>query len=251
MTSFFVRCASTDPPALCGVPAPASQGGGLQVACRACPPGGRLCPPKSRGAPTCDTLHAHTQVLGKLAVKLAPSEPQLQHAALRLTARGWETLPLGAPDGSGAIVVALDLHAHEAVVEHSAGGRRARCAHSRQTGRRGDARTAADGWDSSARSRSTRPHGRQRGRSARRGRRAPPYDPGASRSLLRGRDSGRARPRGASAALPWPLDAGQRLVGLVQPRRQPVLGLPADRPAAISSRATRGLPGGRRRLVAG
>jgi Family of unknown function (DUF5996) len=68
---------------------------------------------------TCDTLHAHTQVLGKLAVALAPPEPQLQHAALRLTARGWETLPLPAPDGSGALVVALDLHAHEAVVEHS------------------------------------------------------------------------------------------------------------------------------------
>ena len=36
---------------------------------------------------TCDTLHAHTQLLGKLAVALAPPEPQLQHAALRLTAR--------------------------------------------------------------------------------------------------------------------------------------------------------------------
>jgi hypothetical protein len=68
---------------------------------------------------TCDTLHAHTQVLGKLAVKLAPPEPQLQHAALRLTARGWETAPLPAPDGSGALVVALDLRVHEAVVEHS------------------------------------------------------------------------------------------------------------------------------------
>src|SRR5580658_7118658 len=55
---------------------------------------------------TCDTLHAHTQVLGKLAVKLAPPEPQLQHAALRLTARGWETLPLPAPDRSGSLVVA-------------------------------------------------------------------------------------------------------------------------------------------------
>ena len=73
---------------------------------------------------TCDTLHAHTQVLGKLAAKLAPPEPQLQHAALRLTARGWETGALPAPDGSGALVVALDLHAHEAVVEHSDGGRR-------------------------------------------------------------------------------------------------------------------------------
>jgi len=71
---------------------------------------------------TCDTLHAHTQVLGKLAVVLAPPEPELQHAALRLTARGWETAPLGAPDGSGALVVALDLRTHEAVVEHSGGG---------------------------------------------------------------------------------------------------------------------------------
>jgi hypothetical protein len=70
---------------------------------------------------TCDTLHAHTQVLGKLAARLAPSEPELQHAALRLTARGWETAPLPAPDGSGAIVTALDLRAHEALVEHSDG----------------------------------------------------------------------------------------------------------------------------------
>jgi hypothetical protein len=70
---------------------------------------------------TRDTLHSHTQVLGKLAATLAPPEPQLQHAALRLTARGWETLPLPAPDGSGALVVVLDLHRHEAVVEHSAG----------------------------------------------------------------------------------------------------------------------------------
>jgi hypothetical protein len=74
-----------------------------------------------RWAQTCDTLHAHTQLLGKLAAALAPPEPQLLHAALRLTARGWETLPLPAPDGSGSLVVALDLRAHEAVVEHSAG----------------------------------------------------------------------------------------------------------------------------------
>lgn len=70
---------------------------------------------------TCDTLHAHTQVLGKLAAKLAPAEPQLQHAALRLTARGWETSLLPAPDGSGSLVVLLDLRVHEAVVEHSGG----------------------------------------------------------------------------------------------------------------------------------
>jgi uncharacterized protein DUF5996 len=74
---------------------------------------------------TCDTLHAHTQVLGKLAAELAPPEPQLQHAALRLTARGWETAPLPSPDGTGAFVVALDLHRHEALVETSGGKRQA------------------------------------------------------------------------------------------------------------------------------
>jgi hypothetical protein len=78
-------------------------------------------PPYEEWRATCDTLHAHTQVLGKLAAEMAPPEPQLQHAALRLTARGWETLPLPARDRSGALVVALDLHAHEAVAEHSDG----------------------------------------------------------------------------------------------------------------------------------
>jgi hypothetical protein len=70
---------------------------------------------------TCDTLHGHTQVLGKLCVALAPPEPQLQHAALMLTARGWETRPLPAPNGSGALVAGLDLHAHEAFAEHTDG----------------------------------------------------------------------------------------------------------------------------------
>ena len=72
-------------------------------------------------AATCDTLHAHTQVLGKLGVELAPPEPQLQHAALRLTPRGWETPPLPAPNGSGTFGAALDLRTHEAVIEHSDG----------------------------------------------------------------------------------------------------------------------------------
>lgn len=67
---------------------------------------------------TRDTLHAHTQVLGKLAVELAPPEPQLQHTALRLTVRGWETAPLPAPNRSGSFAVTLDFHAHEAVVQH-------------------------------------------------------------------------------------------------------------------------------------
>jgi hypothetical protein len=82
-----------------------------------------LWPPLSyqRWSETCDTVHAHTQVLGKLAVELAPPEPELQHAALQLTARGWETRALPAPDGSGAIVAGLDLRSHEALVEHSDG----------------------------------------------------------------------------------------------------------------------------------
>jgi hypothetical protein len=70
---------------------------------------------------TCDTLHAHTQLLGKLATALAPPEPELQHAALRLSARGWETLALPAPGRLGSLVVALELHAHEAVIEASDG----------------------------------------------------------------------------------------------------------------------------------
>jgi hypothetical protein len=78
----------------------------------------------ARWSATCDTLHAHTQVLGKLAVALAPPEPQLQHAALRLTARGWETPPLPAPDGRRALVAGVDLLAHEAFVEVSDGGGR-------------------------------------------------------------------------------------------------------------------------------
>jgi Family of unknown function (DUF5996) len=75
----------------------------------------------SEWSATCDTLHAHTQVLGKLAVALAPPEPQLQHAALRLTARGWETAALPAPDGSGLLVAVLDLRSHHVAIEHSSG----------------------------------------------------------------------------------------------------------------------------------
>jgi hypothetical protein len=87
-------------------------------------PGWPTLPAYDRWSATCDTLHAHTQVLGKLAVALAPPQPQLQHAALRLSARGWETPPLPAPDGSGSLLVALDLRSHEALVEHSGGASR-------------------------------------------------------------------------------------------------------------------------------
>jgi hypothetical protein len=82
-------------------------------------------PPYDVWSQTCDTLHAHTQVLGKLAVVLADPEHQLLHAALQLTPRGWETWPLAAPNGSGSLVVALDLCRHQALVEHSDGRREA------------------------------------------------------------------------------------------------------------------------------
>ena len=85
------------------------------------PRGWPTLPAYDQWSATCDTLHGHTQVLGKLAVALAPPEPELQHAALRLTARGVETNPLPAPDASGAFVAALDLRSHEALVEHSDG----------------------------------------------------------------------------------------------------------------------------------
>src|SRR5262245_28116788 len=78
-------------------------------------------PPYESWRATCDTLHAHTQVLGKLLVVLSPPEPELQHAALRLTARGRETPPMPASDGSGALVAGLDLVRHEAFAEHSDG----------------------------------------------------------------------------------------------------------------------------------
>src|ERR1700753_968165 len=77
--------------------------------------------PYEEWSATRDPLRAHARVRGRLAAALAPPEPQLQHAALRLTVRGWETAPLPAPDGSGALVVALDLRNHHAVVEREDG----------------------------------------------------------------------------------------------------------------------------------
>jgi hypothetical protein len=70
---------------------------------------------------TCDTLHAHAQVLGKISAVLAAPEPELQHAALQLTARGWETRFLPTPNGVGAIVLVLDLHRHEVRIERNDG----------------------------------------------------------------------------------------------------------------------------------
>ena len=201
---------------------------------------------------TCDTLHAHTQVLGKLAAELAPPEPQLQHAALRLTARGWETAPLPAPDGSGALVVALDLRTHEAVVEHSDGRVRRAPAHARPVGRRGDAGAAGRRRRARRRrSRSTPRRRRSPGRPARRGHRACHLRPDQVADYFAAASRGRARARRLPCPLPRPLDPGQRLVGLLRPRRQPVLRPPRRAPLRGLHHAQRdGLAGGGAGLVA-
>ena len=207
--------------------------------------------PFAEWSATCDTLHAHTQVLGKLAAALAPPEPQLQHAALRLTARGWETLPLPAPDGSGALVVALDLHATRPSSSTATAARGASRSRRTAPSARSRATCSQRCATSAARSRSTRRRRRRPGRC--RSTRTKSTRP--RRRAGRRRTSPR-RPGGAGAgraarALPRPLDAGQRLVGVVRPRREPLLG-PAGRAAVgrLHHAQLDGRRGDRRRLVA-
>ena len=180
---------------------------------------------------TCDTLHAHTQVLGKLAAGLAAPEPQLQHAALRLTARGWETAPLPAPDGSGSLVVALDLRVHEAVVEHSSGrAERVPLTPDRAVGEvTRDVLAAVRSAGGPVKIDPTpqevawtvpldQDHEHTR------------YDPGQVEQLLRRRDPGRPGARRLPGALPRQVHPGERVVGLVRPGGEPVL-WPARRAA--------------------
>ena len=173
---------------------------------------------------TCDTLHAHTQVLGKLAVALAPPEPQLQHAALRLTARGWETAPLPAPNGSGRLVVLLDLHAHEAVAEHSDGRvERVPLAPDRSVGvvtrelllalkrLAGDVEidpTPQEVWW-------TMPLDVDEEHCT--------YNRDHVSAYFEARRPGGHGADGVSRALPGPVHAGQRMVGVLRPRGEPVL----------------------------
>ena len=148
------------------------------------------------------------------------------------------------PTARARSVVALDLHAYEAVVEHSDGRVRARPAHARSAGRRGHARAArrraaarGPGGD--------QPHaaGDALDDAARRGRRARDLRHRRRRRLLRGGDPRGAGAGGAARALSRALDAGQRLVGIVRPRREPLLR--ASRRAAgatTSSCATPAMP---------
>ena len=69
---------------------------------------------------TCDTLHAHTQVLGKLAVALAPPEPHLQHAAIDCTRPGRRSRSRR-PTAPARSSAGLDLRLPEASLDHSDG----------------------------------------------------------------------------------------------------------------------------------
>ena len=77
------------------------------------------------------------------------------------------------------------------------------------------------------------------------------YEPAPGRRVFRCRDAGGARPRGAPRAVPRPLDPGQRLVGLVRPRGEPLLG-PAGRAAGgrLHHAQRRGRRADRDRMVA-
>ena len=192
-------------------------------------------------AATCDTLHAHSQVLGKLAAVLAPPEPQLLHAALRLTARGLETAPLPAPDGSGAFAVALDLHRHEAIVEHTGGGlRRIALMPDRPVG--AVTRDVLEAVRSLAGAGRDRPDAAGGGvdRATGRGRSACPLRRREGCRLPRRRHACRPRSHDLPSALPGSFHGGQRVVGIVRHRREPLLGRsPPTRRRTTSSCATR------------
>ena len=87
---------------------------------------------------------------------------------------------------------------------------------------------------------------------ARRGPRARDLRPRPGGDLLRGRHPGGARPRGVPGSVSGPLDAGQRLVGDLRPRGQPLLGA-AGRSTVrrLHHAQRRRCPAGRDRVVAG
>ena len=200
---------------------------------------------------THDTLHAHAQILGKLAVALAPPEPQLQHAASHATARGWETRPLPAPDHSGSLVVALDLHRHHAVAEHSDGRHTpSRSAPDRPVADVTHELLASDDLVGAVSINTTPQDGVDD--APRRRLRARHLATRSGRRVLRRRDPGRPRARRDPRPLSRPLHTRQRLVGHLRPRGQPLLGT-IGRPAlaGLHHAQLRERRADRDRLVAG
>jgi hypothetical protein len=184
------------------------------------------CPDVSyeRWAATCDTLHAHAQVLGKLVAELAPPEPQLQHAVLHLTVRGWETAALPAPNGSGALAVVLDLRLHEITVEHSGGWtERIPLTPHRPVGHVTHEVLAAVARLGGPVPFQPRTAGGPLARSARRGQRARVVRARARPRLLQRSDPRSAGADGVQGAVPGTLDRGLGVVGSVRRGGQPLL----------------------------
>ena len=201
---------------------------------------------------TCDTLHAHTQVLGKLAVALAPPEPELQHAALRLSARGWETTPYPLPTAPvrwwcSSTCAHTRRSSSTATVERPGSPLR-------PTGRSaqspGTCSARWRGW--AARSGSTRPPGgvldtyrSTRTRHAR-------YDIDRVDAYFEAATQAALVLAEFRAPYPGALHAGERLVGLVRPGHQPLFGKAGRSTVGRLHHAQRhGRTGSGRRLVAG
>lgn len=72
--------------------------------------------------PTCDTLHMYSQIVGKVRLALSPAEPEWQHVALYVTARGLTTSPI--PAGERVFQIDFDFIAHNLEIAVSDGQKR-------------------------------------------------------------------------------------------------------------------------------
>ena len=198
---------------------------------------------------TCDTLHAYTQVLGKLCVALAPPEPQLLHAALRIDGARLGDASAARARRLRRVRRALDLRAHEAVLEHSDGRAGARACSRRPSARSraSCSRRPCAGSPATVEIDPT-PQEVPWSEPLDADDRAPHIRAAAGRALLRRGDAGGAGAGRVPRSLPRALDGRERLVGLVRPRRQPVLRRTRRAALAGLHHAQRdGRAGGRRR----
>ena len=143
-------------------------------------------------------------------------------------ARGWRTLPLPAPDGSGVFAVALDLCSHEAVVAHG-DGRVERVPLGPDRAVRDVTREvmAAVGELAGHVTSSTSRRRRRRGRCpSTRTTSTPPTTPTQVTDVPGRGDARRDGPGRAARAVARTVDAGERVVGVVRPRGEPLLRRP-------------------------
>ena len=165
----------------------------------------------------------------------------------------WRRRCCPCPDGSGGDRGGARSATHEAVVEHTDGAeRRVPLTPDRSVGE--VTRALLDSGRDLGGSGRDRPDAAGGGvdRAARPGRGARELRHRPGQLVLRRGNSGRAHARRVPRPVPRPVDPRQRVVGVVRPGRQPVLG--QARPAAgkrLPVPQRDGLRGGRRRLVAG